>query len=145
MLNKLSNLFGSPSTSASVPQFVAPSGPFCLSSLDDSSLMGTTCAAFDPVSLVLARGTRFGAVCVYGSSFAVSLPLQGRGCVTSLLFVAKHKLLIVFERRLVEVFNLVTRTSLCVREFPELILSMASPFNRNYVFVHPCWFLCFVC
>lgn len=131
---KLASLFGSHSAPAPPPTFVPPSGPFGVVPFDSTILVGTSCCAYDALNRVIARGTRFGSVFVYGSCFVVELELQGRGCVTSLLFVSKHKLLIVFERKLVEVFNLVTGTSMCVREFPELILSMACPTNRNYVF-----------
>jgi hypothetical protein len=125
MLNKISNLFGSQSGgSVTPPAFVAPPGPFAVVPFEQTVLVGTTCCVYDALSCVIARGTRFGCVFLYGSSFVVSLPLEGRGCVTSLLFVAKHKLLVVFERRVVEVFNLVTRTSMAVREFPEPILCM---------------------
>ncbi len=132
MLGKLAGLFSPGGAAGPLPVAPAPKEPLVLAPLVPCRL-GTTCCAYDPLNRLLARGTCFGQVFLYGASFCLPLALEGRGPVTGLLFAA-HKLLVVFARRVVEVFNLVTAASLCVREFPEHILCMAAPCGRNYVF-----------
>ncbi len=134
MLNKFAGLF-SPggSNNAALPALV-PRETFSLSVPRDDGGLGKTCCAFDPVNKLVARGTCFGQVFLFGASFCVELELDCRGPVTALLFAGAHKLLVVFARRLVEVFNCVTASSLCVRELPEQVLCLAAPCGRNYVF-----------
>jgi hypothetical protein len=132
MLGKLAGLFSPVGASGPLPVAV-PKEQFALAPASGPSGVGTTCCAFDPLNRLLARGTCFGQVFLYGASFCLPLALEGRGAVTGLLFTA-HKLVVIFSRRVVEVYNLVAAASLCVREFPEQIVCLAAPCGRNYVF-----------
>lgn len=92
--------------------------------------------SFCPLSRLLAVGDAFGEVKIYGSSVCYRVPLQGSGVVSFVAFVpGKHKLIVVFGGKYCEVVNLVSGTSLCVRELPEKVASICAVCNRNYVFL----------
>jgi hypothetical protein len=96
-----------------------------------------SCAAFCPVSRLMAVGTQLGLVKLFGtaSGTPVEVSISAGGPITHLAFVSgKHRLLCV-SGAVLSIINLVTATLMAQCEFPERITALCAPYNRIYAYV----------
>lgn len=94
-----------------------------------------TCSGFDAHARLLALASSDGSLCVAGKDFLFALPrAPGTQPPASFVMFFMHMLVAICGTR-AEVYNLVTRSLLCVRELPERVTAAHGVYHLRLVFL----------